>query len=183
MLPLQHRTVGKAGVEPAVSCSQGTRGTRSSSSRFSFHFSDPCGIRTQPLQLERLTTSPEVERAILLRARTLSAVGREALESSSAAFQATADQPAVGARVSATDPCFAACIPATTSTSGQQKKPDVFVTPGFVSHSRPWYGQASQAQRMRRGILSGQQRIPIGEQRGSARGITLRYAFLDRTWS
>src|SRR5882672_1056359 len=26
MLPLQHRTVGKAGVEPAVSCSQGTRG-------------------------------------------------------------------------------------------------------------------------------------------------------------
>jgi hypothetical protein len=36
MLPLQHRTVGKAGVEPAVSCSQGTRGTRSSSSRFDF---------------------------------------------------------------------------------------------------------------------------------------------------
>ena len=26
MLPLQHRTVGKAGVEPTVSCSQGTRG-------------------------------------------------------------------------------------------------------------------------------------------------------------
>jgi hypothetical protein len=26
MLPLQHRTVGKAGVESAVSCSQGTRG-------------------------------------------------------------------------------------------------------------------------------------------------------------
>ena len=36
MLPLQHRTVGKAGVEPAVSCSQGTRGTVASSSRFHF---------------------------------------------------------------------------------------------------------------------------------------------------
>ena len=40
---------------------------RSSSSRLSFlRCSDPCGIRTQPLQLERLTTSPEVERAVLL---------------------------------------------------------------------------------------------------------------------
>ena len=64
---------------------------RSSSSRIaSLRCSDPCGIRTQPLQLERLTTSPEVERAVLICARTLSAVGREALESSSAAFQATA---------------------------------------------------------------------------------------------
>ena len=27
MLPLHHRTVGKVGVEPTVSCSQGTRGT------------------------------------------------------------------------------------------------------------------------------------------------------------
>jgi hypothetical protein len=31
--------------------------------------SDPCGIRTRPVQLERLTTSPEVERASLNRLR------------------------------------------------------------------------------------------------------------------
>ena len=56
-----------------------------------FVFSDPCGIRTQPIQLERLTTSPEVERAVVLCQRgTLSAVGREALESSSPGFQPSA---------------------------------------------------------------------------------------------
>ena len=64
---------------------------RSSSSRFHFcRRNDPCGIRTQPLQLERLTTSPEVERAMSICARTLSAVGREALESSSPGFQPSA---------------------------------------------------------------------------------------------
>ena len=35
---------------------------------------------------------------------TFHAVGRAVLESASAAFQAAADQPPVGARVSATDP-------------------------------------------------------------------------------
>ena len=88
--------------------------------------SDPCGIRTQPLQLERLTTSPEVERAVLLCARTLSAVGREALESSSAAFQATAKP----SQLPTHDSLLAS--PAITST-GQQKKPDVLATPGFGS--------------------------------------------------
>jgi hypothetical protein len=49
-------------------------------------------------------------------------VGRAVLESASAAFQAAADQPSVGARVSATDP-----------SKKQQKKPDVLMTPGFRS--------------------------------------------------
>ena len=48
--------------------------------------SDPCGIRTQPRQLERLATSPEVERAVLC-ARSPRNVGREALESSSPGLQ------------------------------------------------------------------------------------------------
>ena len=126
MLPLQHRTVGKAGVESAVSCSQGTRGTVPlPPDHSSLRWSDPCGIRTQPLQLERLTTSPEVERAVLLCARTLSAVGREALESSSAAFQATAKPSQLPTH------SFVACVPATD----QQKKPDVLATPGFCQPS------------------------------------------------
>jgi hypothetical protein len=52
--------------------------------------SDPCGIRTQPLQLERLATSPEVERAMLC-AHRVRKVGREVLESSSADFQSAAN--------------------------------------------------------------------------------------------
>ena len=51
---------------------------------------DPCGIRTQPLQLERLATSPEVERAVLC-AHRVRKVGREVLESSSADFQSAAN--------------------------------------------------------------------------------------------
>ena len=53
-------------------------------------FIDPCGIRTQPLQLERLATSPEVERAVLC-AHRVRRVGREAIESSSADFQSAAN--------------------------------------------------------------------------------------------
>lgn len=84
-------SVARMGVEPATEhiCPKANErravGTRSS---------DPCGIRTQPLQLERLTTSPEVERAnfvvLCSSARTPSAVGREALESSSPGFQPSA---------------------------------------------------------------------------------------------
>ena len=96
---------------------------------FSFlRCSDPCGIRTQPLQLERLTTSPEVERAalVVMRAPTNlrsvpGAVGREALESSSAAFQATVDQPSVGARVSATDPVVCCLVPALVRHEANKK--------------------------------------------------------------
>ena len=54
--------IGMVGVEPTVSWSQATRGTSSPSSRTN----DPCGIRTQPVQLERLTTSPDVERAKII---------------------------------------------------------------------------------------------------------------------
>ena len=39
-------------------------------------FIDPCGIRTQPLQIESLATSPEVERAMLY-AHRMRKVGRE----------------------------------------------------------------------------------------------------------
>ena len=85
--------------------------------------SDPCGIRTQPLQLERLTTSPEVERAVVVPARTLSAVGREALESSSAAFQATAKPSQL--------PTHDSLLDFLNLRFGQQKKPDVLATPGF----------------------------------------------------
>jgi len=53
-------------------------------------------------------------------ARRFHAAGRAVLESASAAFQAAADQPSVGARFSATSPT---------------KKPDVVVTPGFVYSS------------------------------------------------
>ena len=52
-------------------------------------FSDPCGIRTQPLRLERPATSPEVERAMLC-AHRVRRVGQEALESSSAELQSAA---------------------------------------------------------------------------------------------
>ncbi len=78
MLPLQHRTVGKVGVEPTVSCSQGTRGTVPLHPDFSRHLSsDPCGIRTRPVQLETLKTSPEVQRAKQCRhARRSRWVGR-----------------------------------------------------------------------------------------------------------
>lgn len=144
--------------------------------------SDPCGIRTQPLQLERLITSPEVERAILsLYARTdqrcasvPGAVGREALESSSAAFQATADQrcasvPAsqLTTHVSLRDPLYHVCIRPTKKAR----------CPCDIGLWQPAdrKGQASQAQRMRQGILS--------ERIISARGITDRDAFLQRTWS
>ena len=66
-------------------------------------FSSPCGSRTQPARLERPMTSPEVERAVF-GAHTERQMGRAVLESASAAFQAAADQPSVGARISATDP-------------------------------------------------------------------------------
>ena len=131
--------------------------------------SDPCGIRTQPLQLERLTTSPEVERAMLLYARTLSAVGREALESSSAAFQATAKPSQLPTHL------FVAWFPPLLPCFRSTKKARCPCDTGLLSAVRPFFGQGSQAQGMRQIILS--------ERIISPRGITLRYAFLDRTWS
>ena len=83
--------VGMAGFEPTRSCSQDTWACRYPTSRyFSLRSSsslsrksqglpsDPCGIRTRPVQLERLMTSPEVERANLVQcAASPRAVGRE----------------------------------------------------------------------------------------------------------
>ena len=81
-------------------------------------FIDPCGIRTQPLQLERLATSPEVERAVLC-ARRVREVGREVLESSSADFQSSAN------------PSQLPTHDRGRHRGGNKKKPDVEVTPGF----------------------------------------------------
>ena len=61
-----------------------------------------------------------------LCARTLSAVGREALESSSAAFQATAKPSQLPTHVSLRDLLHRVRIRPT-------KKPDVLVTSGFGS--------------------------------------------------
>ena len=49
------------GIEPTVSYAQDTRATGAPHPDEPI---DPCGIRTQPRQLERLATSPEVERAL-----------------------------------------------------------------------------------------------------------------------
>ena len=128
MLPLQHRTVGKAGVEPAVSCSQGTRGTVPLPPGHSFLCSsDPCGIRTQPLQLERLTTSPEVERAILLSVRAPRAqwVGRRSNP------RLRLFRPPLN-RLSYR-PMIRCCSPATTSKSGNKKSPMSLRHRAFIS--------------------------------------------------
>lgn len=102
------------------------------------------------------------------------AVGREALESSSAAFQATAKPSQLPTHVSLRDLLHRVCI---RSTKKARCPCDIGL---WQPADRK--GQASQAQWMRQGISSGEQSIPIGEQRGSARGITLRYAFLEQIW-
>ena len=79
--------------------------------------SDPCGIRTQPNQRERLATSPEVERAMLSAHQVLRA-GQEALESSSADFQSAAKPSQLQTRDRG-------------GHRSHKKKPDVEVTPGF----------------------------------------------------
>jgi hypothetical protein len=56
-------SVGRLGVEPRTSCSQGTRASICTSARWRFTVSSPCGSRTQPDRLEKPLTSPEVERA------------------------------------------------------------------------------------------------------------------------
>jgi hypothetical protein len=63
---------------------------------------------------------------VLPSARTPSAVGREALESSSPGFQPSAKPSQLPTQIS----CSVLRLP-----SGQQKKPDVLVTPGFGSQN------------------------------------------------
>ena len=94
-----------------------------------FSLSSSCGNRTHLSALKGQYPEPIDERAVcVLRQRgTLSAVGREALESSSAAFQATAKPSQLPTHV------FVAWFPLSPRRSGQQKKPDVLVTPGFGS--------------------------------------------------
>ena len=53
--------LGEVGIEPTASSAQDSRTTGVPHPVISCN--DPCGIRTQPNQRERLTTSPEVERA------------------------------------------------------------------------------------------------------------------------
>ena len=152
-------SVGTAGLEPALSCSQGTRAAaalhpvnqseradlnrrspgpppaarvpgRDNQASLRSDVSSSCGSRTRLSGLkgrcprtDRRTShhgrAPSTQSKQGL-ARRFHAAGRAVLESASAAFQAAADQPSVGARFSATSPT---------------KKPDVVVTPGFVYSS------------------------------------------------
>ena len=162
-------SVGMAGIEPTRSCSQGTWACRYPTSRcFVFSFSDPCGIRTQPLQLERLTTSPEVERAVVFcqRAR-LSAVGREALESSSPGFQPSAIPSQLPTR-HRTGTCGRTHIIKPT------KKARCRCDTGLLKPVSCIYSRASQAQWMR-GYIPCEKCFSLG-------GISRTVAFLDRTW-
>ena len=111
-----------AGLEPTVPCSQGTWGAAPLHPALCHFVNDPdhpaggARIRTQPGQLERLATSPEVERAIVC-AHSQRDVGREALESSSPGLQpgATPSQLPTHAQ---------------GGHRSQRKQPDVLVTPG-----------------------------------------------------
>ncbi len=120
--------------------------------------SDPCGIRTQPLQLAPvsvgtwLATSPEVERAVLC-AHRMHKVGREVLESSSADFQ------------SAASPSQLPTQDWGRHRGQNEKKPDVEVTPAREVVSE--YGLASFAQN-----VVGERRLVI--ETGRLIGITLR---------
>ena len=152
-----------AGVEPAFSCSEGTRAPHYPTSRLPVRTggfeppiswsptrrdnqaslrsasSGPYGSRTRLPGLkgrcprtDRRTSprrAPSTQWTHLVR-RTFHAVGRAVLESASAAFQAAA-------------------TPSQLPT--QQKKPDVFGTPGF-RYSSGIYGLVSQAQWIERGI-------------------------------
>lgn len=185
--------VGKVGVEPTISCFRRTQGAVPlhpevflPSMRPPLHgllptayrllLTDPCGIRTRPAQLERLMTSPEVERAAFTQARTASAVGREALESSSPGFQPSAIPSQLPTQCHFV--CRIAlpphCVPSAT------KKPAVLVTPGFSKPVVRLHGRASQAQWLRGPIPRQRQLCYLGNA-GSQCGITRTLAFLDRT--
>ena len=58
---LSSHPIGEVGIEPTASSAQDSRTTGVPHPVISCN--DPCGIRTRPSQRERLTTSPEVERA------------------------------------------------------------------------------------------------------------------------
>lgn len=107
-------------IELTVSCAQDTRATGALHPEYLI---DPCGIRTQPLRLERPATSPEVERAVLC-AHRVRKVGQEALESSSAGFQPAAKPSQLPTRDR-------------EGYRSQQKEPGVAcVTPGFEKLAR-----------------------------------------------
>ena len=118
--PTSRFSVRAVGFEPTVSWPPARRDTRL---RYALPSSnDPCGIRTQPGQLEKLATSPEVERAVSVWTyllcvpanRIVLEVGWKALESFSPGLQP-------GAKPSQ--------LPAQT-----KEKPGVLcVTPGFES--------------------------------------------------
>jgi hypothetical protein len=186
MLPLQHRTVGKVGVEPTISCSQGTRGavplhpakffvTLSyvclPPSAYGLLLHDPCGIRTRPAQLERLMTSPEVERAAVTPARTPTTVGREALESSSPGFQPSAIPSQLPTQRHAV-----------AAPRRRNKKARCPCDTGPVEPVVRLHGRASQAQWLR-GHIPCERHFPLRGKTGPQHGITRTSAFLDRTRS
>ena len=121
---LSVRTVG---FEPTISWPPARRDTRL---RHALPSSiDPCGIRTQPGQLERLATSPEVERAVcggtylhcVPANRFVLKVGWKALESFSPGLQPGAKPSQLPAHLCSLFACSAT------------KKPSVLcVTPGCL---------------------------------------------------
>ena len=150
MLPLQHRTaVGKVGVEPTLSCSQGTRAAVALPPGVVRRFSSPYGSRTHLSVLNGRNPQTDRRTSLML----FPPVGREALESSSAAFQAAAKPSQLPTRV---------------FRQTNEKRPGVAGTPGLQVVRILGFGRASQAQ--------WESRIIRGE-----RGITRPYAFLDRT--
>lgn len=114
VLPLHHRTDGKFGVEPIFSCSQGTRGAvplppvvlaLSSSYGSRTHLS---ALKGPDPQTDRRTSHTS--------ARTLTSVGREALESSSPGFQPSATPSQLPTQLSI-------LLSATTATRRNKKGP------------------------------------------------------------
>ncbi len=141
--PTSRLSVRTVGFEPTISWPPARRDTRL---RYALPSPiDPCGIRTQPNQLERLATSPEVERAVCAHSACLRntglflEVGWKALESLSPGLQPGAKPSQLPAHLCALLAC------------DETKKPGVLcVTPGFESsrkaqgrcHVRRGYGDS-----------------------------------------
>ncbi len=138
------------GLEPTRSCSQGTWACRYPTSRLPSpsSVSSSYGSRTHLSGLKARYPAPIDERAACFTVRAhpgahVERVGREALESSSAAFQAAAKPSQLPARCS---PIPAVIPPA----SDQQKRPDVLATPSLLGFQTVFV-RVSQAQDWGRG--------------------------------
>jgi hypothetical protein len=171
MLPLHHRTVGMAGVEPTRSCPPNDhaahgarRACRYPTSRlisFSFCFSSSYGSRTGHRVCGRSGLkcqypAPIDERAVCAYDDRSGSGGARILVSWFSAKRYT---------VSATDPSLSSPLASTN-----KKRPDVLRHQAFVG-CQPFYGRASQAQRMCW--------VSRAERGISLRGISRHYPFLQ----